>query len=336
MPLDWTFTFVKMVNQLPKIHFLTTFRDGIFQIIATPDKTPEVIDQMSQLIMLLSYIAYFPNKDFTKIRLETGNDRFAIHFLDKRNLDDNLLCIFSVFEYDEQNILENWGVEEIMTEFVMDYYLDAVKSQEPFEFSSFQEWIAPEILDFFKDWTDAKNEAVLKKIEMKTLSLSEGDEKKYEQWWDLQLINEYGQPITNMLSFIDKDSFIVTNEEELTTQTLESMSISALKILIDQQGSWDINYLKNRLKNQMGFSYSFFKRFEIHGIKFLLIMNSALYEIENEKCLQMFRGNEFDLLTKIAQLLSDHSDFFTAEGLLVSKHRKIVQQMMLEYIKQTY
>ena len=76
----------------------------------------------------------------------------------------------------------------------------------------------------------------------------------------------------DVISFIDKESVFTPDESE-TARSLESMSISALKILIDQQSGWNINYIKNRLENEMGYSYVLFDKFDVRGIKYLIIMN---------------------------------------------------------------
>ena len=114
------------------------------------------------------------------------------------------------------------------------------------------------------------------------------------------------------------------------------MSISALKILIDQQGGWDINYLKNRLKNEMGYSYVFFEKFIIGDTKYLLVMNSAIYHFDQETCIQTFRGNEFSILAKLAAKLSTQALFFSEDGLLKPEQKKLIQSLMLDYIRAIY
>ncbi len=318
---------------------MSSFRNGKAQLLATRENFPEVIKQMESVITLLSYIAFFPNKDFTKIKLDTSGNHYAIHFLDKRYIDQGFLGIISVSEYDTPVTYDIWGVEEMMAEFVFDYYTDLKQSveNESINLQEFNNWLSIEIKEFYVEWYDAKKEFRASSSEKKEIT-HDGTKapKSFEQWWDLQLINEYGAPLTDMISYIDDVAFFVTDEAEQNTQSLESMSLSALKILIDQQGGWNIKYLKNRLKNEMGYSYTFFCKFSVRDVRYLLIMNSAIYDLEAETCLQAFRGNEFDLLDLIASKLEHHTMFFTQNGQLNLDHKKLIHQIILNYISNVY
>ena len=83
--IDWSFSFVRVLEGNPIIDLVCSFRDGRSHLLATSQNFPEVISQMNSVMQLLSYIAYFPGqKDFTKIKLNTAGNQFAVHFLDKR------------------------------------------------------------------------------------------------------------------------------------------------------------------------------------------------------------------------------------------------------------
>ena len=304
MTLDWTFTFVKInpgLKNAPKVELLSTFHNGRTKIVAYQNNNSNLIKQMENVMMLLSYIAFFPQKDFNKIRLETSGNRFAVHFLDKRFLmEDGFLGILSVTEYENVNVFSTWGVEEMMSEYIFDYYHDLSK-EGPIQIPEFQKWLESQILDFFVDWADAKK-LFLTESQGKNIELDKNQEI-FEEWRDIQLINVYGQPLTDLISFINDKPFLFYDEAEAIAQNLESMSLSALKILIDQQGGWNIRYLKMKQRNQMGYQYVFFEKFEIRGIKYLLIMNSALYDINKGVCLQAFRGDEIGILENISKKL---------------------------------
>lgn len=339
MTLDWTFSFIELVDNRPKLQLVSSFRNGKAQLLATRQNFPEVINQMESVITLLTYIAYFPNKDFTKIKLDTSGNHYAIHFLDKRYLEQGFLGIISVSEYDTPVTYDFWGVEEMMAEFVFDYYSDLKQSLEDntLNISDFQSWLSTEIKEFYVEWYDAKKEFRATQSIIEPSSPKENNTAKlFEQWWDLQLINEYGAPLTDMISFIDDSSFFVAEEAEQTNQSLESMSLSALKILIDQQGGWNIKYLKNRLNNEMGYSYIFFCKFTVRDVRYLLIMNSAIYDLKTETCLQAFRGNEFALLDLIAGKMEHHTMFFTQNGQLNLEHKDLIQQIILNYVSKVY
>jgi hypothetical protein len=333
--LDWSFTYLKIIKDGdPQILFSCTYRDGEKQLLATPEKTPDVIQQLKPVMTLLTYIAFFPNKDFTKIKLDTPSNHFAIHYLDKRQLDKDFLGIFSVSEYQTETIFEYWGVEEMLAEFAFDYYHDNSVSNQNFDEN--YDWLSIEIKNFYMDWKEGKQKHFSGNQNVKTLRNIPDEEKIFEQWWDLQLINEYGAPLTDMISFIDDNAFFLTSENEVISQSLESMSISALKILIDQHAGWNIRYLKNHLNNNMGFSYTFFEKFTIKDVRYLLLMNSSLYHIEKEECIQMFRGNEFSILRSLADKLATHTLFFTEEGQIEASHKPEIHKIILDYIREAY
>jgi hypothetical protein len=334
MPLDWTFSFMRVPPDFrtnpdavkkPEIMLIASYHDGKPGWYAGPYYHEEILQQMESALMLLTYIAFFPGKDFIKVKLRTSTQQYALHFLDKRFLDHGLLACFSVSEYGEENPFESWGVEEMMSEYIFEYFFSVrYKSDpEPYDFQSFHHWLTDQVADFFLDREEGKQE---KKIpvpnpnivqEYETLSKSESDSQT-EHWWDIQLINDYGQPLTSMISFIDKLSFEMASEQEEITQSLESMSLAALKIILDQQGAeWSIEYLKSRLHNEMGFQYTFFKKFLVNDGNYLLIMNSSIYNYDNQQCLQIFKGNEQDLLLNIAKRLKLRSDLFAANSMLV-------------------
>jgi len=337
--LDWTFTFVKInpdLNNKPEIELLCTFHNGRTQIVAYQNNNPSHIKQMENIMMLLSYIAFFPQKDFNKIRLETEGNRLAVHFLDKRFLsDDGFLGILSVSEYDNINVYSGWGVEEMMSEYVFDYFHDLNKTGS-IQIPEFQKWLESQILDFYVDWADAKK-LFLAEPQEKTIEIDKTKEI-FEEWRDLQLMNEYGQPLTDLISFINDEPFLFYDESEAIAQNLESMSLSALKILIDQQGGWNIRYLKMKQRNQMGYQYVFFEKFELRGIKYLLIMNSALYDINKGVCLQAFRGDEIGILENISKKLQEQqiSIFFMGNGQIKSENKKEVQEVILKYFRSPY
>ena len=319
MPLDWTFSFLQVnieANEKPNVLFVISYQDGKFLWFADESTNQTYLSQMDTVAMLCTYIAFFPGKNFTKIKLRTNSRRFAIHFLDKRYLDSGFLGILSVSEFDVASPFESWGVEEMMSEYIFEFYRDVAANSLVLSEQKevFLEWLGAQVDDFYLDWKEAK--AKIHEGNKITLHSKEFEEK-YEQMWDLQLINAYGMPITSKLSFINGNSFFYSDEDEMLAQNLDSMSISAIKMLIDTQGEdWNIEYLKARLDNEMGFQYTFFKQITINHMRFLWIMNSSIYDLNTQTCLQIFRGNEFQVLDQIADRLGLKSDLFTDNGAL--------------------
>ena len=332
------------LNKTPKIDLLCTFHNGRIKIVADQNNNPDVIKQMENVMMLLSYIAFFPQKDFNKIKLETTGNRFAVHYLDKRFLlDDGFLGIFSVSEYENVNIYSGWGVEEMMANYIFDYFHDLNK-EGTIQIPEFQKWLESQILDFYVDWADSKKQylAEIQGNGKKSDILEQKDKShsvivdKFEIWRDIQLINEYGQPLTDLISSINNKPFLFFDESEDISQSLESMSLSALKLLIDQQGGWNIKYLKMRLRNRMGYQYVFFEKFEICGIKYLLIMNSALFDINEGICLQAFRGDEFKILSEISIKLQQHEMYFSENGQIKKENKRNVQEIISKNFSSAY
>lgn len=388
MTLLWTFSFITIDTNKqipPEILRSYSFQDGKLISGVSIEKD----------LLLISYIAFFPEKDFTKIKLGLGeySHQYTIHFLDKRFVTEkSILGCLTVKEYNVPDPYESWGTEEIMGNYVFEYYQDLVSMGIPDEpsldssistplivWDQFTDWLVPQISDFYKDWVEAKKKHLADHVQrhradlfsqfsainsvqkeqqdharqfflhtLQTRTQNSGlldptknsdssktddlhalppeiqnalgemvsAENKFEHWWDIQLINEYGQPIADTLSFINGEAFLM-DEELKFSQNLESMSLSALKILLDQQGgTWVIRYLKMSLPNEMGFQYCFFNTFKIGPVNYLLIMNSAIYNIEQSECLQIIRGNEIVLLEKITSEILHHQDLFTTDGLL--------------------
>ncbi len=332
MPLDWTFTFIHVTpdtRHLPEIVLIVSFRDGKLQVVSTHEKSPTFLHQMEKILNLISYLAFFPDKNFIKIQLATPNNQHAVHFLEKQFLDENkFLGVLSVSEFDVKEPFKLWGVEEMMANYVFDYFLDWIgkKDQNISQISdldSFTPWLQSQVADFYLDWKDAKIKGKLdkKEVEISQITDRRQIENRYEHWWDLQLINEGGIPVTNALSFLNDQSFYYMDESENASQNITSMSLSALKLVIEEHGGdWNIEYLKSRLKNEMGYQYVFFNKFSIVKdnklLTFLAIMNSGLFDLEKEIYVQVLTGWEIDLLQKFAAKLKLRPEIFSKDAIL--------------------
>jgi hypothetical protein len=341
MTLDWTFSLISVDRETgsnTEISLICSFRDGKLLFSATPTTNRTIIEQMATVMPLLTYIAFFPNKNFVKIKLKTPENQFAIHFLDKRFLDQNLLGIFSVSEFDVETPFEFWGTEEMMSDYMFENYRDFILDENPSIKTQVEylEWLKFQVSDFYQDWQD-ENKTRSKRGIIKTF-MTNTAEKTLEQMWDLQIMNESGLPVIDMINFIDNNAFIYMDEQEQVSQSLESMSLSALKILIDQtKGSWNIQYLKLKLGNEMGYQYLFFKQFSVKEINYLLVMNSSIYDYIKEKCLQMFRGNEFPLLNLIASKTKLSPGLFQSNGLLIGiKEEEILRKIILDAVERVF
>jgi len=361
MTLIWTFSFLH----------LDATKEGPPQIMKTfsfQDGKPTIAEPIDKYLILLHYIAFFPDKDFSKIKLGLGehSSQYLVHFLDKRFLSNKYLCIFTVNEFNVAEPFEYWGFDETMAEYIFEYTQDVLKTSDSVEagWSDIGAFLEIQVADFYIDWSNAKNtydqqrshqarsglastfsqiiasqaaapkprfEWPSKKEKESTLDVvkplanpsflhtpTENSIQRIEQWWDIQLINEFGFPLTDLLSFIEDESFRFDDEMQKISQNLESMSISALKIMLEQQaGNWAIRFLKLRLPNEMGFQYIFFNTFTIQKVNYLLIMNCANFDTQDQLCLQIIHGNEVFILDKITTELLANENLFTPEGKLV-------------------
>jgi hypothetical protein len=339
LTLDWTFSFLSVkpeIRHKPEILQVYSYRDGKLQMTAIHVDLG-ILEQLQPLMILISYIAFFPERDFVKIKLRTSGTReYAVHFLDKRFINRDVLGVLSVTEFNlapNEQPFEHWGYEETMAEYIFEYYFDLLKNPDHAqELNEFPKWINDQVADFYLDWMEDKRNRPAETL--RQLSTSEKSLSQMDQTWDIQLLNEYGGPITELLSFIDNNAFVYSDENETMVQNLTSMSLTALKMLIDQQGGWNIEYLKGKLANEMGFQYTFFLKFLIKNVRYLLVMNSSLYDPVNEQCLQIFRGNELRLLEHIAGHIKLYADYFTEEGQLVSpEHQSNLQKFILDGVK---
>ena len=307
--LNWTFNFLR-INQEdkgdPEVQLSIAYSEGQRTFYACKSNNSEILHQIKDAMTLISYIAFFPNKNYSKIVLKTESNTYAVHYIDKRFLDKNFLGCFSVRESEVDNPFETWGVEEMMAEYIFQYFYEEIftKFKEFEDTAEFLGFVDGQVSEFYMDWYDAREISLIKKSHKLEKNKIKDVSKKYENWWDIQIIDQYGAPITNQINFIDKKAFTFQDDDEEIKQNFNSMSISALRTLLKHQGAhFNIHYIKERLENQMGHGYCFFKPFSHDEKHFMLIMNTAQYNIEKGICEEIFSGNEKNSINNIASRL---------------------------------
>jgi len=308
---------------------------------------------ISSIFRIISYLAFFPQKNFTKIQLNTPENQHAVHYLDKRFIDErNLLCVLSVSEFNSKKPYKLWGVEEMMANYIFEFFIDWIDKQNSDladikDFGPYIIWVSEQVEDFFEDWKEAREKRAksAQKITQTNVKkkIAEDSEKSFEHWWDIQLINEAGLPVSHVLSFLDDESFYYMDENENASQNITSMSISALKYVIDEHGgNWNIEYLKSELNNEMGYQYTFFKKFAVvknnQLLNFMLIMNSALFNLKTQKYVQVLTGKEIPLLNKVAARLKLNSHLFSEDALLIDieKDQEKIHSILLQCVEEEY
>jgi len=333
MPLDWSFTFMRLNNEVvPEIIYQISYQNGKHNFNITRPNSEE----SKTHTMFLSYIAFFPEKDFTKIKLRTDEHRFAIHFLDKRYVDQNFLASLSISEYDVEEPFELWGVEELFAEYASEYFFTSFsKFTTSHEFAKFKIWLNDQAADFYLDWKEAKEKHIESKKHAKH---SQMIQLKFEQSLSLTVLNEYGQPLIDMISFKNDYPSIATGSEEIIDPNLESMSLSARRLLIVTQGKeWKIDYIKQKLKSGMGYQYIFFLPFKIGQISYLIMMNAGQFDYKSQKFLPIFRGGEPKILEAIKAHIEQRPELFSSHGLL-NEHidQTIIHDIIIGEVRKTF
>ena len=65
--IDWTFTFISIKDRFqPEIILIASFKDGTLNFLSSATIKPEIIEQMQQMLGLISYLAIFPEKDINQ------------------------------------------------------------------------------------------------------------------------------------------------------------------------------------------------------------------------------------------------------------------------------
>ena len=187
-------------------------------------------------------------------------------------------------EFDVEEPFELWGVEELMTEYVAEYFITMFGDKNhPDEFTKYKIWLNEQVADFYLDWKEAKQIHFKSQIEFRQPKMVR---LQFEQNLTLWLLNEYGQPLIDMIAFKNDYPIIATGKEDKIDQNLESMSLSALRLLIETQGKeWRIEYIKQKLKSGMGFQYIFFMPFIVNQISYLIMMATGQFDYKTHKFL---------------------------------------------------
>lgn len=130
--------------------------------------------------------------------------------------------------------------------------------------------------------------------------------------WDFQLINQFGNPMTKVMSFINGEHREWGSEEEQNMQSLMGMSYSVLKSFVEQQ-KLNLRNMKGRREN--GVEYLLFQTVVIGNISYLIIMTVANFDPKSNTYVDLLKGDEEEVLHKIAEeLIAKKDEFFDEKG----------------------
>lgn len=159
LELIWTFDYIKIDKELT-VASSRQYKNG---------KYVGEVDAQEKL-MLLSYLALFPNKDIARIKLDTSqNSLYTIFYLDKRFTDKNFIGVFSFSEYNSSKPFI-WGKEdEIMHEIFDSFhekFPDMFSKSGEYSLDMLNEYYIMmdlKINTFYEEWQKAKEKFYGKK-----------------------------------------------------------------------------------------------------------------------------------------------------------------------------
>ncbi|MHA1340744.1 MAG: hypothetical protein ACTSRZ_11665 [Promethearchaeota archaeon] len=138
--------------------------------------------------------------------------------------------------------------------------------------------------------------------------IGEFSPEKYEQIWELQLINSYGNPLTRIVRFSNGEYIEKVFDNEFVKQGLEAMSYSVLRSIVEQK-NLDIQYIKSSLGN--GVEYIFFQTIKFRNNLLMLIMRCASLNKETNEFEDILIGGERKVLERISFEIKDkYADWF--------------------------
>jgi hypothetical protein len=192
-------------------------------------------------------------------------------------------------------------------------------------------------------WRRNSEEAVnrLREISMKEaqraldfVKLSKTDSKWMElhRRWEIQLINTYGNPLTEVLTFINGEHIAENSEERQNRQTLEGMTYSVLKSFVEQQKLTLIN-MKSR--TPAGMEYILFKTVKVGDMSYLLILNVNNHDPQTSTNVDLLKGDEGEVLENIAnELIEKKEQFFdTKSGNKAQKLDHEIESLIYRHCK---
>jgi len=374
LELIWTFDYIKVNSQL-EVATSRIYNNGVY--------VGEV--DAKEKLMLLSYLALFPNKDIIQIKLGSSqNSLYTVLYFTKKYKEKGLIGCFSFSEFNT-NTPFIWGKEKEIMEEIFDKFYETFphlfSRSEVYTIDALNNyfiWMDGKIKEYYEEWIVAKikfyskkeqlirheladtfsklsniqpiieiKEAPKEKIKISSeelkkqsglngceekkflkkiydLDIAEIDEivggfldignkgtfnfKDYNQIWELQIINSYGNPLTRIIRFINGEYLDKIQDDEFIKQGLEAMSYSVLQTIVEQK-NLNIQYMKCSLG--IGVEYIFFKTIKFRNNLFLLILRCASLNLNTNRYDDLLIGGERKLLDKIAfEIVNNYSYLF--------------------------
>ncbi len=138
---------------------------------------------------------------------------------------------------------------------------------------------------------------------------------KVDRLWDFQLINEFGIPLTGVMSFENGEQKEWGSQEQQNVQSLESMTISVLKSIITFQ-NLNLREMKVELPDGEGYQTLLFHNFRQKNAAYIILMTVANFDRDEQKYIDLMFGDERKTARKIATALKEHPEWFGKDGCL--------------------
>ena len=351
--LVWDLIFASSLDGQPDVMFHRRYENG---------QCVEKIMEDHEHIFF-NYISAFPNRDIVRIKLVLPqSSQYSFHYVDKAFMEHGFFGILAVSEFHEPNPYDWPMTEQNAHNIFAEYYKRLTKGQflELTGAEHYLNWIDVRIATFFQVYLKQK-EAYYEQEKLRTKenlqtafrsvsdsfkkgisptftskSISIGADSIYDpsiEWdkimrfFEIQLVNSYGMPITPIYSSLNGEYERWGTEEDQNAQSLEGMTYSVLKSFVEQQ-KLTLQNIKCRKPKQKGYEFIIFNNFKMAGQNYLLIMNIDSFSPELDVSLGSLKGDEQMLLDRIAERIPKHADWFDDHGQLVSKK----DEVKLEYL----
>jgi hypothetical protein len=330
MVLLWTFDFIRASQSVEggqRIIFSQAYENG----------RPTPVQREQELLVFLAYIAQYPGREITKIKVAAGehSNQYALYYIYKR-LDSRFIGILGVSETNVPSPV-TWGAEELMATYIFDYYQESLmegRLNTGQGVEEYRNWLHERVHEFFEDWcSDTEHERVAQ-IQQRKVSLAMAFQRvgsgksgdvmvdmdpevaaRIDRTCKLQLINEFGSPVTDVTFFKNGTRIPWGTVAEQSTQSMESMSLSMLQTLTEMtKKTHVVKYIKLKLSGGTGHAYLFFHPIKIAGTTFLILGEYVTTERETGTCLQAFLGDEETILRNIGNKLAEHPEWFKKSG----------------------
>ena len=351
--LVWDLIFARSLEGDQDIMFHRRYENGQFK-----EKT--IADHEK---IFLNYISAFPNRDIVRIKLGLPDSSlYSYYYVEKEFIQGGFFGILAVSEYQETNPYD-WPASVKNAHHIFGEFFKRMSKGQFSDLSGaefYLNWVDVQIATFYQNYLKDKKihyelETKRTKENLQTAFQSVADSfkagisptfsskridvgadsiydpsiewEKIMRFFEIQLVNSYGMPITPIYSSLNGEYERWGTEEDQNAQSLEGMTYSVLKSFVEQQ-KLNLQNIKCRKPKQKGYDFIIFNNFEMSGQRYLLIMNIDNFSPSLDTSLGYLKGDEQFLLNDIAEEIQKHPDWFDDRGQVEGQN----DEVKLEYL----